>query len=338
MRFPLYLLRRLLWLIPVVLIVIFMVFVISRILPGNPIYLMIGSRRMTEEGIARLMHEMGLDQPLLVQFKMYLTGVLHGDLGYAWHTNNPVSTDILTRFPATVELTLVAMSLSVLIGIPLGVAAAVHKDSLLDYFVQLVSLVGFSLPSFWLGLLLVYFLAFQFEILPPPMGRVAIRVTPPTNITGLYIVDSLLTGNVSALISSIQHIILPASALGIAQIGGIGRMVRSTMIEVLDSDYIRAARAYGIRDNKIHYRYALKNALIPTITYVADSVLYLLGGAVVIEHVFTWPGMGLYATESIFVKDYAGVQGVVLVIAMLSVLVYLAMDILYFVVDPRVES
>jgi len=227
--------------------------------------------------------------------------------------------------------------LSVFIGIPLGVAAAVYKDSLLDHFVRLVSLVGLSVPSFWLGLVLIYFLCFQFEILPTPMGRVALNVTPPNRITGLYIVDSLLTGNSKALISSVRQIILPTSVLALGQIAGISRMVRSTMVEVLDSDYIRAARAYGIPDNKIYYSYALKNTLIPTITHVAAGVLWLLGGVVVVEIVFTWPGIGLYATESIFVKDYSGVQGVALLIAMLSVLVYLTMDILYFVVDPRVE-
>jgi peptide/nickel transport system permease protein len=337
MKFLLYLLRRLLWVIPVVLVVTFIVFVVSRILPGNPVYLMIGSQQTTEETIARLTREMGLDKPILVQYMMYLNDLSHGDLGTAWHTSNPVTKDILARFPATLELTLVALLLSIFIGIPLGVAAAVYKDSLLDHFVRLVSLVGLSVPSFWLGLVLIYFLCFQFEILPTPMGRVALNVTPPNRITGLYIVDSLLTGNSKALISSVRQIILPTSVLALGQIAGISRMVRSTMVEVLDSDYIRAARAYGIPDNKIYYSYALKNTLIPTITHVAAGVLWLLGGVVVVEIVFTWPGIGLYATESIFVKDYSGVQGVALLIAMLSVLVYLTMDILYFVVDPRVE-
>jgi peptide/nickel transport system permease protein len=336
-KFLFYLLRRLVWVIPVVLVVILLVFVVSRILPGNPVYLILGGRGFTEEKVARLTRELGLDKPIPVQYVMYLNDVLHGDLGTAWRTGNPVTKDIQARFPATVELTLVGMLLSVIIGIPLGVAGAVHKDSVLDRFVRIVGLVGFSMPTFWLGLILIYFLSFEFEILPSPMGRLGINVTPPTQITGLYIVDSLLTGNTRALISSVRHIILPASALALGQIAGISRMVRSTMIEVLDSDYIRTARAYGIPDNKIYYSYALKNALIPTITFVADSVLWSLGGVVVVEIVFTWPGIGLYATESIFVKDYAGVQGVALLIAMLSVLVYLAMDILYFVVDPRVE-
>jgi len=336
-KFLLYLLRRLVWVIPVVLVVTLLVFVVSRILPGNPVYLMLGGRGFTEEKIARLTRELGLDKPIPVQYMMYLDDLLHGDLGVGWRTGQPVATDILARFPATVELTLVGMLLSVIVGITLGVAGAVHKDSVLDRLVRIVGLVGFSMPSFWLGLLLIYFLAFQFEIFPTPMGRVGINVTPPNQITGLYIVDSLLTGNTKALISSLRHIILPASTLALGQITGISRMVRSTMIEVLDSDYIRAVRAYGIPDSKIHYRYALKNALIPAITFVADSVLWSLGGVVVVETVFTWPGMGLYVMQSIFVKDHAGVQGVALLVAMISVLVYLAMDILYFVVDPRVE-
>lgn len=336
MSFLFYILRRLLWLFPVVLVVTLIVFVVSRILPGNPVYLRLGSQDASQEVIDRLTREMGLDKPILVQYAMYLNDLLHGDFGTAWHTSNPVVKDIAARFPATVELTVVALLLSLLIGIPLGVIAAVRKDSIADHTIRLISLGGLSVPSFWLGLLLIYFLTFRFEIFPSPTGRVGITVTPPDKITGLYIVDSLLVGDTKALASSIQQIILPAVTLALGQIAGISRMVRSTMIEILDSDYIRAARAFGISDRKIYYSYALKNTLIPTITYVGNGVLWLLGGVVVVEIVFTWPGLGLYAMESIFVKDYVGVQGVALLIGILSVLVWLVVDILYFVVDPRV--
>ena len=337
MKFFYFLLRRLIWLVPVIIVVTVTVFFISRILPGNPVYLMIGSRQVSNETIERLTRELGLDKPIFVQYMIYVRDLAQGDLGTAWHTSNPVTKDIFARFPATIELTIVALLIAVLIGIPLGVVAAVHKDSIIDHSVRLVSLLGLSFPSFWLGLIFLYFLAFQLDIFPSPMGRIALRVPPPEQITGLYILDSLITGNLRSLTSSVQHILLPAFTLALAQIAGISRMVRSTMIEVLESDYIRTARAFGINEKKINYSFALKNTLIPTITFVADSVLLLLGGVVVIEIIFSWPGLGLYAMESIFVKDYAGVQGVVLLMALISVLVYLSMDILYFVVDPRVK-
>jgi len=332
----LYFVRRLFWAIPVMLIVVTIVFIVSRVLPGNPVYLMAGTNP-TPEKIARITRELGLDKPVLVQLKMYLLDLLHGDLGIAWHTGNPVIKDILSRAPATIELALAALAFTLLIGLPLGIIAAAFKDSLLDSFLASTSLIGFSMPSFWLGLLLIYCLCYQFKIFPMPMGRISMDVALPKHITGLYVVDSLLTGNVEALVSSIQHLMLPAFTLALGQIAGLSRMIRRSLVEVLESDYIRTAKAYGFSEAAILCKHALKNALIPAITYMADSVLWLMGGEVVIEVVFTWPGLGLYATNCILMKDYAGLQGTVLLIAMMSVFVYLVMDFLYTLVDPRVK-
>ena len=337
MKFLLYLLRRLVWLIPVVMVVILVVFVVFRILPGDPVFLMVGPQDATDEVIARVRQEMGLDQPVLMQYGLYIQELLRGDLGTAWHTGNPVTKDIMARFPATLELAIAALLLSILMGVPLGVTAAVHKDSLLDHAVRVLSLGGLSVPSFWFGLVLVYFLAFSFRLLPSPMGRIAISVAPPQRVTGLYVLDAILTGNAGALVSSLRHIILPAVTLALGQVAGITRMVRATMIEVLNSDYVRAEWANGVPDRYVYYKYALKNTLIPTITYIGNGSLWLLGGSVVVEIVFSWPGLGLYAVNSIFMKDYVGVQGVAFLMAMLAIFVYLAVDILYFVVDPRIE-
>lgn len=332
-----YIIRRILWMIPALLIAVFIIFVLARVIPGNPVYLIVGSMDAGPEVYERVTREMGLDRPILVQFWMYLGDLAHFDLGTAWHTSNPVEVDIAARLPATFELAGAAFLLSLFIGIPLGVFAAIAKDKIADHNIRIGSLLGISIPEFWLGLVLVYVLAFQLGIFPLPISRIGIAVSPPEHITGMYTVDSILTGNMEALKSSFSYLILPTVTLALGQIAGITRLVRNTMVEVLVSDYIRAARAFGIRDNRIHFRYALKNTLIPTMTFIAGGVLYLLGRAVVVEVVFTWPGLGLYAMQSIFVKDYQGVQGVTLLMAVISVTVYLVVDILYYMVDPRVK-
>jgi len=333
----LYIIRRILWMIPVLLIAVFIVFVLSRVIPGNPVYLIVGSLDAGPEVYERVTREMGLDRPILEQFWMYVDDLLHFDLGTAWHTSNPVKVDIAARLPATIELAGAAFLLSVSFGIPLGVYSAIKKDKIADHNIRIGSLLGISIPEFWLGLVLVYVLAFQLKIFPLPIGRIAIGIPPPEHITGLYTVDSILTGNMEALKSSLSYLILPTITLALGQIAGITRMVRNTMVEVLASDYIRAARAFGNTDNRIHFRYALKNTLIPTMTFIAGGVLFLLGRDVVVEMVYTWPGIGLYTMECIFVKDYQGVQAVTLLMAVISVTVFLVVDVLYYMVDPRVK-
>lgn len=336
-KFGFYFARRLLWLIPVAMVVTLVVFIVARVLPGSPVYLRVGVAEATPERIEQMTKMMGLDKPIWVQYSIFLRELLHGDLGDSWHTLNPVSKDLAVRWPATLELTLAALMISIVIGVPLGVTSAVHKGRALDHFGRVVSLAGLSVPPFWVGLVLAYLFCYVIRVLPPPTGRLDIGVAPPDHITGFYIFDALATGNATVLSSSIQHIILPAFVLGLNQVAGIARMVRSAMAEVLESDYIRAARANGIPEAKLIYGYALKNTLIPTITYIGQAAAFLLGGAVIVEIIFSWPGLGLYAMDSIFSNDYVGVQGVTLLIAGLTVIIYLVVDFLYFVVDPRVE-
>ncbi len=332
-----YIIRRIIWIIPVILVVTLVVFSVSRVLPGNPVYLILGNQQASQEAIDKLTEKMGLDKPIITQYLMYLKDLSKGDFGEAWHTGNPVLVDLMARFPATLELALISLFLAIIIGIPLGVFSSVYLNSFWDHLTRVFGFIGLSIPSFWLGLVLSYILAFNLQLLPAPIGRIGFSFSPPTNITGLYLVDSLLDGDFKAFKSSLSYLILPSITLALGQIAGIAGIVRSSMIEALNSDYIRTSYAYGVSKKYIYFKYALKNAMIPTITYIGNGMLWLLGGVVVVEYVFAWPGLGLYAMDCIFVKDYNGVQGVALVLAATSVIIYVIIDLLYVIFDPRVK-
>ena len=332
-----YIIRRIIWIIPVILVVTLVVFSVSRVLPGNPVYLILGNQQASQEAIDKLTEKMGLDKPIITQYLMYLKDLSTGDFGDAWHTGNPVLVDLMARFPATLELALISLFLAIIIGIPLGVFSSVYLNSFWDHLTRVFGFIGLSIPSFWLGLVLSYILAFNLQLLPAPIGRIGFSFSPPTNVTGLYLVDSLLDGDFKAFKSSLSYLILPSITLALGQIAGIAGIVRSSMIEALNSDYIRTSYAYGVSKKYIYFKYALKNAMIPTITYIGNGMLWLLGGVVVVEYVFAWPGLGLYAMDCIFVKDYNGVQGVALVLAATSVIIYVIIDLLYVIFDPRVK-
>lgn len=332
-----YIIRRIIWIIPVILVVTLVVFSVSRVLPGNPVYLILGNQQASQEAIDKLTEKMGLDKPIITQYLMYLKDLSTGDFGDAWHTGNPVLVDLMARFPATLELALISLFLAIIIGIPLGVFSSVYLNSFWDHLTRVFGFIGLSIPSFWLGLVLSYILAFNLQLLPAPIGRIGFSFSPPTNVTGLYLVDSLLDGDFKAFKSSLSYLILPSITLALGQIAGIAGIVRSSMIEALNSDYIRTSYAYGVSNKYIYFKYALKNAMIPTITYIGNGMLWLLGGVVVVEYVFAWPGLGLYAMDCIFVKDYNGVQGVALVLAATSVIIYVIIDLLYVIFDPRVK-
>lgn len=332
-----YIIRRIIWIIPVILVVTLVVFSVSRVLPGNPVYLILGNQQASQEAIDKLTEKMGLDKPIITQYLMYLNDLSKGDFGDAWHTGNPVLVDLMARFPATLELALISLFLAIIIGIPLGVFSSVYLNSFWDHLTRVFGFIGLSIPSFWLGLVLSYILAFNLQLLPAPIGRIGFSFSPPTNVTGLYLVDSLLDGDFKAFKSSLSYLILPSITLALGQIAGIAGIVRSSMIEALNSDYIRTSYAYGVSNKYIYFKYALKNAMIPTITYIGNGMLWLLGGVVVVEYVFAWPGLGLYAMDCIFVKDYNGVQGVALVLAATSVIIYVIIDLLYVIFDPRVK-
>jgi peptide/nickel transport system permease protein len=336
MRLIVYSFKRILLLIPILLGISMITFATTHIIPGDPLYILL-SPYAKEEDVAKARVELGLDKPLYVQYGIYLQDVLHGDLGYAYRTRNPVIQDIKQRFPATLELTSLSLLIAVAIAIPLGVRAAVRRDTWFDHFIRVLSVGGVSIPIFWTGVVLIYFLYFKLHLAPPPLGRIGLEDTPPQMITGMYIVDSILTRNWTALETSLKYIALPALTLGFAMLAPITRITRNSMLEVLNSNYVRTARSLGLPANTVVYKDALRNALLPVVTSIGLIFGWSLGGEVLVEVVFSWPGLGNYAVNSILNTDYAPVQGFVLLTATIYVLVNLVVDILYTVIDPRVS-
>ncbi|HBG73990.1 MAG: peptide ABC transporter permease [Chloroflexi bacterium GWB2_49_20] len=335
MRIIIYTLKRLLLLIPILLGISIITFAITHIIPGDPLYILL-SPYAKEDDIQNARVELGLDKPLYVQYGIYLNDLVHGDLGYAYRTRKPVLDDIKQRFPATFELTTLSLFLAVIVGVPLGVQAAVHRDTWFDHLVRIVSVGGVSIPIFWTGVVLIYILYYKLKIAPPPMGRMGIMDTPPDTITGMYIMDSILTKNWVALKVSLKYIALPAITLSFAMLAPIMRITRNSMLEVLNSNFVRTARSLGLSKRTVIYNDALRNALLPVVTSIGQILGWSLGGEVLVEVVFSWPGLGYYAVNSILNTDYAPVQGFVLLTAMIYVLVNLAVDLLYTVIDPRI--
>jgi peptide/nickel transport system permease protein len=278
---------------------------------------------------------MGLDKPVVVQYVVFLRDAVTGDLGNSIVTGRPVTTELLVRFPATLELTAFAMFIAIAVGVPVGVISAVRQYSLLDKLTSVLALTGISIPIFWLAMVLILIFGVRLELLPFP-GRLSSGVSIQA-YTGLVLVDSLLTGNFGAFWDGFKHLIMPALALGTIPMAVITRMTRSSMLEVMGEDYVRTARAKGVVPRRVVFKHALRNAMLPTITVIGLQVGLLMGGAIVTETIFSWPGVGQIAYESIYRRDYAMIQGVVLYAALLFVLVNLVVDVLYAVLDPRVR-
>ncbi|WP_078429247.1 ABC transporter permease [Alkalihalobacterium alkalinitrilicum] len=335
MNFFRYLSKRLLLAVITIFGVLTIVFILTHILPGNPALVKVG--QFADEATIKAMEkEMGLDKPLIVQYGNYLGQVLQGNLGNSWTTGQPVNKDLAQRIPATVELALISLFIAVIIGLPLGIFAAV-KGGWIDRLMQGISILGVSTPVFWLGLMLIYIFYYQLNIAPPPTGRLDDLTMPPTNITGLYIIDSLLTGNFATLKAAILQLILPAITLAFVIIAPIAKMSRDSMIKVLQADYIQSARALGVSGNEYVFKDALRNAMIPVLTTLGIVLGYLIAGSVLIEMIFSWPGIGIYVWQALMSNDFNSIQGVVLVIAVSYVFINLVVDILYSIVDPRIR-
>jgi peptide/nickel transport system permease protein len=321
-------------LIPVLLGVSIVVFVMVRAIPGDPAQILLG-QAATPAQVADVRQRLGLDEPLPVQYLVFIRGALTGDLGDSIVVGQPVTTVLLDRFPATLELTLAALFFAIAVGVPVGVIAAVRQYSLLDKITSVVALTGVSMPVFWLALVLVVVFTVQIDLLPFP-GRVGGDVSF-TSYTGLYLLDTLITFNLPAFWDVLRHLILPAIALGTIPMAVITRMTRSSMLEVMNEDYVRTARAKGVVPYRVVFRHALRNAMLPTITVIGLQFGLLMGGAILTETIFGWPGVGQIAIESVNRRDYAMIQGVVLYGATFFVLVNLLVDVLYAVLDPRVR-
>lgn len=328
------LIRQRCWgLILVVAGVCVITFIISHLIPGDPARLLAGDRA-SEEIVRHIRQQLGLDLPLWQQFARYVDALLHGDLGTSIRTGRPVLEDLKTFFPATLELAFCALLIALLVGIPLGVLSAVYRNRWTDHLVRLMALTGISTPAFWLGLGVIVLFYGKLDWLPGS-GRLDDWFDPPTRVSGFYLLDSLLEGNVEVFFNALQHLILPAATLAFVHLGIVARQIRSAMLEQLNEDYIRTALASGLPKFTIVVRYALPNALIPSITVLGLALGDLLYGAVLTETVFAWPGMGAYVVSSIQALDFPAVMGFAIVASFAYVLVNLVVDLLYLWIDPR---
>ncbi|KRR00017.1 ABC transporter permease [Bradyrhizobium valentinum] len=331
-----YVTRRFALALPTLFGVSVICFTLTYLLPGNPAMVKAGPFA-TPEHLAEMEHQMGLDRPFPEQYYRYVSGIFKGDLGESASTGRPVSQDFLQRLPATLELNLASLLIAIVIGLPLGVLSAVHRDTLVDHIGRVVGIMGVAMPSFLTGLLFVYLFFYILDLAPSPLGRLGSGIEPPAHLTGLYVIDSLMTGNWTTLRSSLHQLMLPAATLGLSAIAPVARMVRSTMLEILESDYIKAAWAAGLPRRTVIYRDALRNALIPVITISGIVFGFLMAGNAVVESVFSWPGIGNYAVTALLTKDSAPIQSFILFVALTCVMVNLAVDIAYGLIDPRIR-
>jgi len=329
-----YVVKRVLMVIPVMIGVSIIVFALMRVFSPDPAPIVLG-QHATEASIATWRHDNGLDAPVVTQYVTYVTGALRGDLGVSYYTKSSVAREIGARFPATIELAVAAIIFASVLGILLGVLAAVKKNSVFDAAGSLFALVGVSIPIFWLGILLIMFFAGFLHLLPSG-GRINVLLEP-AHVTGFYMIDSIVAGGWEGLKDAFIHLILPALTLGMYSMAIITRMTRSSMLETLGQDYIRTARAKGISETKVVGKHALRNSLIPVTTVIGLQFGALLGGALLTESVFSWPGIGKFTVDCILKSDFPVVQGIVLLVAVIFVTINLVADLLYAYLDPRIK-
>lgn len=334
-RFIVFAGKRVLFTVPQLLAVSVIVFFLIRLLPGDPTYMLAGPYA-TMERISEVRTNLGLDQPLLTQYVDYLKRTLSGDFGVSWRTSQPVLLDIQQRLPATLELVVGAVLVSVLIGVPLGVGVAMNRGGIADRLVFVYGMLAGSLPDFWIGLLLILVFFFALQWAPPPVGQLDFGAPTPDHVTGAYIVDAALSGDWQIFWSAAGNIVLPLATLVIVYMPLVLKTARSSMEEMLDARFVLQAKASGL-SRWTQLRYALRNALPPVVTVTGIVSWFLLGGAVLVETIFAWGGLGQYAVESVINSDYAPIQAVVLVMAVFTTLVFLIVDIVYYLLDPRIS-
>jgi dipeptide transport system permease protein len=326
--------RRIVGAVPVLLGISFLVFMLMHLAPGDPVVLLLGDDA-TPADVARVRHEWGLDQPLLVQYWQFISRALVGDFGKSLKFGEPVLKLVSERLPATIELASVSLLVAILISIPIGIYSAIKRDTLLDHAGTGIALVGVSLPNFWLGIMLIYFLGGQLNLLPVA-GRIeyGIEIKP---LTGLYLLDSLITGNLAAFWSALQHLLMPAVTLGSALAAIVTRISRSSVLEVMRQDYVTTARAKGLSEKTVIWRHILRNALITIVTILGLQLGALLSGSVITETVFSYPGIGDLLIQSISARDYKLTQVLILMFAVTYFVVNLLVDLLYSWIDPRIK-
>jgi dipeptide transport system permease protein len=327
--------KRLATVIPSLIGVIVVTFLLTRVLPGDTAAYFAGPAA-TPAAIEEVRKQLGLDRPLPEQFLRYVVDLAHGDLGKSLTTGQAVTADIAARLPASAELTLLGLLLAALIAIPLGVVAAVRQGSLIDHACRVITTAGVSLPVFFTGLLLAYVFYYRLGWAAEPIGRLGFLYTAPPFVTGFYLLDSLIAGDLEVFQAAAAQLVLPVTTLAIFALAPIARMTRASMLSVLASDFVRTARANGLSSLTVIVTYAFRNALLPVVTTLGMVFSFLLGANVLVEKVFAWPGIGSYAVEALITSDFAPVQGFVLTMAVLYVLLNLAIDLLYGLIDPRI--
>ncbi len=329
-------LKRLLLAVPTLIGVVIVTFLLTRALPGDPAAYFAGPAA-TKQAIEQVRAQLGLDKSLPVQFVRYVNDLAHGDLGNSLTTGQPVATELRNRLPASAELTLLGLIISILIAVPLGIMAATNPGSVIDHSCRVVTTAGVSLPVFFTGLIFVYVFYYLLGWAPPPLGRLDIFFSAPRSITGFYLIDSLLTGKLDLFRAALAQLVLPALTLAIFSLAPIARMTRAAMLAALSSDFVRTARASGLTPYTVIVTYAFRNAMLPVITTLGMVFSFLLGANVLVEKVFAWPGIGSYAVEALLASDFAPVQGFVLTMAIMYVALNLIIDLLYGLIDPRVR-
>jgi peptide/nickel transport system permease protein len=330
-------LGRCLMAVPSLIGVVIVTFVLTRALPGDPAAYFAGPAA-TGEAIEQVRVKLGLDRPLSEQFLRYVTDLAHGDLGRSLTTGRSVVAELKSRLPASAELTLLGLLFAIAIAVPLGIVAATRPGSVVDHTCRIVATTGVSLPVFFTGLILVYVFYYRLGWAPAPLGRLDVFFSPPPQVTGFYLIDSLLARDGTVMIESFKQILLPALTLAIFSLAPISRMTRASMLAALSSDFVRTARASGLAPFTIVITYAFRNAMLPVVTTLGMVFSFLLGANVLVEKVFAWPGIGSFAVEALIASDYAPVQGFVLTMAALYVALNLLIDILYGVIDPRMRA
>ncbi len=312
-------------------------FLLLHVVPGDPARLYLGESATNEQVVQALHRQWGLDRPLPVQYAYYLRNLTRGNLGFSIHSGRPVTEDLGHFLPATVELSLAAFLIAVGVGVPLGVVSGARANTAADHTSRIGSLLFLSMPSFWFGLILIYVGYFLLGWLPSPTGRLGLTDTPPATITGMYTLDSLLTGQIALLSRALWYLVPPAATLALASMGLVVRLVRTSIVEALGHDYVRTARAKGVAVRGVLYRHALRNALIPTVTVLGVQFGLLFSGNVLVETVFSWPGVGSYLVTAIQWLDYSAVMGSTLVFAVIFVVVNVLVDLSYALLDPRIH-
>jgi dipeptide transport system permease protein len=330
-----FLLGRLAVLIPTFIGVSIIAFSFIRMLPGDPVALLSGERVMSPERHAEISHQLGYDRPIVIQYLDYLWGILQGDFGTSISTKDSVLAQFLELFPATLELSLCAIIFAIVLGIPAGVFAAIKRGSWFDQAIMGTALIGFSMPIFWWGLLLIIFFSGMLQW-TPVSGRISLMFFFPS-VTGFMLIDSALSGQEGAFRSAASHLILPTIVLGTIPLAVIARQTRSAMLEVLSEDYVRTARAKGLSAYRVVGMHALRNAMIPVVTTIGLQVGVMLAGAILTESIFSWPGIGKWMVDSVFKRDYPVIQGGLLIIAGIIMLVNLLVDLLYGLINPRIR-